>query len=98
MTPDWVSQMKVFYEDFTHCRPYDAASLHDVLRIYGFSEIETELFYQLPVLWRYPGLKILCKLLQITLSTPNARKLTRTSGIKFFRWSVELMVLGAGIK
>jgi len=55
-------------------------------------------FYQLPALWRYPGLKIFSKLLQIILSTPNARKLTKTSGIKFFRWSVELMVLGSGVK
>ena len=98
LTPDWVSQMKVFYEDFTHCRPYDVNSLRDVLQIYGFSEIETELFYQLPALWRYLGLKIFSKLLQIILSTPNARKLTKTSGIKFFRWSVELMVLGSGVK
>ena len=98
LTPDWVSQMKVFYEDFTHCRPYDVSSLSDVLQVYGFSEIKTELFYQLPVLWRHPSLKILGKLLQIVLSTPNARRLTRISGIKFFRWSVELMVLGTGVK
>ena len=98
LTPDWVSQMKVFYEDFTHCRPYDATSLHDVLQVHGFSEIMTERFYQLPVIWSHTGLKILCKLLQILLSTPNARRLTKTSGIKFFRWAVELMVLGSGVK
>ncbi|MBI4284060.1 MAG: class I SAM-dependent methyltransferase [Chloroflexi bacterium] len=98
LTPDWVSQMKVFYEDFTHCRPYDVTSLRDALQIYGFSEITTERFYQLPIVWSYPGLKILCKVLQIMLSTPNARSLTRISRIKLFRWAVELMVLGTGVK
>jgi len=98
LTPDWVSQMKVFYEDFTHCRPYDVTSLRDLLTIKGFSSVHTELFYQLPVVWRFPSLKILCKVPQLFVSTPKARKLTQTTGIKFFRWSVELMVLGYGKK
>jgi len=98
LTPDWVSQMKVFYEDFTHSKPYDKTSLKDLLTVYGFSKVETELFYQLPALWKYPSLKILSRLSQMLLSTPNARKLTELTKIKFFRWSVELMVLGAAVK
>jgi len=98
LTPDWVSQIKVFYEDFTHSRPYDLTSLSDLLHIYGFSEVESKLFYQLPILWYYPWLKILSCFLRIFISTPTARRLTKISGIRFFRWSVELMVLGTGIK
>jgi len=98
LTPDWVSQIKVFYEDFTHSRPYNQTSVTDVLKIFGFSNVKAELFYQLPVLWRYPVLKIFSKILQVFLSTPTARKITEWTGIKFFRWSVELMVLGAGKK
>lgn len=98
LTPDWVSQMKVFYEDFTHCRPYNTTSMHDLLIIYGFSEVLAERFYQLPVLWKYPLLKIPSGFLRLFLTTPAARKLTSFTGIKFFRWSVELMVLGAGVK
>lgn len=98
LCPDWNSQIKVFYNDFTHCRPYTTAALHDVLQVYGFSEVNTELFYQLPMLWKYRNLKIFSKLLQAVLSTPKARYLTEITGIKFFRWSVELMVLGTGIK
>ena len=98
LTPDWPSLMKVFYEDFTHSRPYDTTSLRDVLQVYGFSEITTERFYQLPVIWRQPWLKGICKVLQIVLTTPNARWLTKITGIKFFRWTVELMVLGTGVK
>ena len=98
LTPDWVSQMKVFYEDFTHYRPYDKNALKDLLSIKGFSNVKAELFCQLPTVWRYRFLNIFVKLLQLTLSTPFARRLTELTGIKFFRWSVELMVLGYGEK
>jgi len=98
LTPDWVSQMKVFYEDFTHSRPYDKTSLHDVLEIFGFKRAKTELFRQLPVLWKYPFLKFFSKFLSLIISTPLARKLTDLTKIKFIRWSVELMVFGYGLK
>lgn len=98
LTPDWASQMKVFYEDFTHFRPYDMTSLRDLLEIKGFSNVSSELFYQLPLVWHYPFLKVFSKLLQLFISTPKARKLTKITKIKFIRWSVELMVLGVGYK
>ena len=98
LVPDWVSNMKVFFEDFTHCRPYDVNAVTDVLKMYGFSHIETERFYQLPILWKYPALRIISTILRGTISTPTARRLTKWTGIKFFRWSVELMVLGTGVK
>lgn len=98
LTPDWGSQMRVFYEDFTHCKPYTVIALNDLLKVYGFSKVQAELFYQLPVLWRHPRLKTFSRLLRMFLSTPAARKLSELSRISFFRWSVELMVLGTGVK
>lgn len=98
LTPDWVSQMRVFYEDFTHSRPYDRQAIHDLLTVYHFSQIEVELFYQLPIIWRYPSLRVSSKFLQLIMSTPTARYITTKTGIKFFRWSVELMILGTGRK
>ncbi len=98
LTPDWISQMKVFYEDYTHSRPYDVSSLRDVLKVHGFSDVATRRFYQLPLLWKYPGLRVVSRALQLIISTPVARKLTELTRIKFLRWSVELMVLGTGMK
>lgn len=98
LTPDWISQMKNFYEDITHCRPYDVNSLRDALLIFGFKNIIVEKFYQLPILWKFQLLKIFSKVLQIFLTTHIARQLTAITKIKFFRWSVELMVLGYGEK
>jgi ubiquinone/menaquinone biosynthesis C-methylase UbiE len=94
LTPDWTSQMKIFYDDFTHCRPYTVEGLKDLLAVYGFSEIRTELFYQYPAIWKYPVLKVGSRLLQLLFSASMARKLTDLTKIKYFRWSVELMVLG----
>lgn len=98
LTPDWVSTIKIFYEDFTHCRPYTVRGLQDLLEMYGFLEVQTELFYQYEAIWKYPFLKGISRLLQLFVSTPLARKLTEFTKISYFRWSVELMVLGYGSK
>lgn len=98
LTPDWVSQMKVFYEDYTHCRPYTTQALRDILQVYGFSEVGAELFYQYPAIWKYPALKTLSRLIGLAFSAPVARRLTELTKIKYFRWSVELMILGYGKK
>jgi hypothetical protein len=49
-------------------------------------------------LWKYSCLKVFAKLLQSIFSTKNARKLTSLTGCKFFRFSVERMILGIEIK
>lgn len=98
LTPDWVSQMTVFYEDFTHSRPYDQTAMRDLLGVYGFTQVESQLFYQLPLVWQHPSMKLICRFLQVFLSTSRARQLSKITNMKFFRWAVELMVLGTGIK
>lgn len=92
MTPDWKSQRHMFYDDFTHVHPYTQNSLKDMLKVYNFQNIESEIFYQLPVLWKFPWLKIFSKCLQI-FGPPKT-----TYKNKFIRWSRELMALGTGIK
>jgi ubiquinone/menaquinone biosynthesis C-methylase UbiE len=98
LTPDWSSQKEVFYDDFTHCRPYTTSAVQKILQSYGYKNITIEKFYQLPLVWRYPSLKFLLKPLGFILPTTLARRLSQITGIKSFRWSVELMVLGTGIK
>jgi ubiquinone/menaquinone biosynthesis C-methylase UbiE len=98
LTPDWASQMKIFYEDYTHCRPYTITALQDLLKVYGFSDVHTELFYQYPLIWKYPFIKAVTRLLQSLISVSAARKLTKITKIKYFRWSIELMILGYGRK
>lgn len=92
MTPDWQSQQCIFYNDYTHIHPYNPLGLANLLKIYGFNEVKSELFYQLPALWRYPWLKIFSRMLQLFGPVKRIHK------NKFIRWSRELMILGTGIK
>lgn len=92
MTPDWSSQMKIFFDDYTHRHPYTFAAIKNILNIFDFKEAESVLFYQLPILWKYPFLKVFSYILRIFVPV------TTKSRIKFIRWSVELMILGTGIK
>lgn len=98
LTPDWHSQYKVFFEDFTHCRPYDVQSLADLLKICGVRNSGSELFRQLPVLWSSPWLLPASAIVGFFIPVPFARKLTKLTGVSFIRWSSEKMVLGYGEK
>ena len=98
LTPDWHTQWKNFFEDFTHSRPYDIMALSDLLKVYGFNNLTVERFYQLPVIWKFPIIQILSKILQLVINVYGGRWLTKKTKIKFFRWSVELMILGYGKK
>ena len=91
MTPDWKSQMHIFYDDYTHVQPYTCTGLEDLLSISGFKDSKAELFYQLPILWKHPWLKVFSKTLQIF----PVKKVTNSS---FYRWLRELMILASGIK
>ena len=92
MTPDWISQMKIFFDDYTHRQPYTVTALKDILNIFGFTKVNSEFFYQLPILWKFPALKALSRILRLFVPV------TTKSRINFIRWSVELMILGTGIK
>ena len=98
LTPDWHTQWKNFFEDFTHSRPYDVLALSDLLKAHGFNNIIVERFHQLPVIWNFPIVKLISKFLRIIFDVYIGRWLTDKTGIKFFRWSVELMILGYGEK
>lgn len=96
LTPDWHTQWKNFYEDFTHSRPYDKLTMKDLLEIYSFSNVQVKKFIQLPIIWKYPFLSIISKVLRIFMDVYTARWLTQKTKVKFFRWSCELMILGYG--
>jgi hypothetical protein len=57
LTPDWLSQWQTFYDDPTHVHPYTPKGLENALKIAGFKDVHVELFYQLPILWKYPWLR-----------------------------------------
>ena len=93
LVPDWYSQMYIFYDDFSHVQPYTKKGLVDTLRVFGFSDVQGEVFYQLPVLWKHPGVKVVSRLLQ-KLGGP----VKGISKNKFYRFSRELMILASATK
>ena len=92
LVPDWKTQRIIFYEDPTHIHPYTQKSIDRLLNMMGFREVSSEEFIQLPQVWKYPALKVLCRMFQLLGPVKRVYK------NKFFRFSRELMILGTGRK
>jgi len=90
LTPDWQSNYKIFFDDFTHRTPFTVMALNDAYEMFGFKDVKVFKFRQLPVVWKYPILNYFCALI-----TPLIPVRTKN---KFFRWSRELMLVGVGKK
>ena len=90
LVPDWESNYKTYFDDFTHRTPFTKMALTDAYKMYGFKEVRVFKFRQLPIVWKYPIMNYLCAFISpfIPVRTQN----------KFFRWSRELMLVGIGKK
>ena len=90
LVPDWESNYKTYFDDFTHRTPFTQASLTDAYKMYGFSEVTVYKFRQLPIVWKYPMLNY--------VSSAIAPFVPIRATNKFLRWSRELMLVGYGTK
>jgi len=90
LTPDWESNYKWFYDDYTHVRPYTVKSLSDLLRALGFNEVKVSKFFQIPFLWKAPFLKFIPLLLR---RLPDGFK-----KVKLIFFSKEIMLLAEASK
>ena len=90
LVPDWQSNYKIYFDDFTHRTPFTSIALKDAYNMYGFEEVNVFKFRQLPIVWKYPWLNHFCAIISplIPVRTKN----------KFLRWSRELMLIGVGKK
>lgn len=98
MTPDWESQHKGFYHDYTHVRPFTRKGLEDGMLIHNFRDVKVEKFYQLPLLWKYPWLKIFVKIVALLPDRLKWKDKDENIHRVWIRFSKELMLLGVGIK
>jgi len=90
MTPDWQSNYKWFYNDYTHVRPYTEPGLKDLLAASGFSAVRIEKMFQLPFTWRFSYLRVIPRIVRLL---PDYFK---KSKIVFF--SKEIMLLAHATK
>jgi SAM-dependent methyltransferase len=90
LVPDWESNYKIYFDDFTHRTPFTKMALADAYKMYGFKEVRVFKFRQLPIVWKYPIMNYLCAFISpfIPVRIQN----------RFFRWSRELMLVGIGKK
>jgi SAM-dependent methyltransferase len=90
LVPDWEANYKIYFDDYTHQRPFSKVSLQDIYKASGFENVSVCKFRQLPIVWRYPVLNLFCKAISplVPVRTKN----------KFLKWSRELMLIGSGRK
>lgn len=90
LVPDWESNYKTYFDDFTHRTPFAKQALIDAYNMYNFSEVDVFKFRQLPIVWKYPMINYFCSSIApfVPVRTKN----------KFLRWSRELMLVGYGSK
>jgi len=90
LVPDWESNYKTYFDDFTHRTPFTKVTLRDIFLICDLEKIIVFRFRQLPIVWRYPSLNNFCAAISpfIPVRTQN----------KFLRWSRELMLVGCAYK
>ena len=100
IVPEWLSQMKHYWDDYTHLHPWTYKSLKDLLMIYNFRDVKCEIFYQLPFVWKHPNLRFIPKLVSILPQQFKWKNKEMRNGDdrKLIRFSKERMLLGYGIK
>lgn len=57
MTPDWKSEIKFFWDDYTHVHAFTRKSLQNAMKITGFDQVVCDKFIQFPMVWKYPFMK-----------------------------------------
>ena len=100
MTPSWFHhQFGPFYLDHTHIKPFTMQSLRDIGYLAGFNNVKVSYFYQLPIIWNYPSIKILSKII-CSLKLPYSPMYDGMTIIKwpneinkFIKFSREVMLL-----
>lgn len=93
LCPDWESNFKIYYEDFTHRTPFMKTSLENIQLICGFSQVKVSKFRQLPITWRAEY--FFNFFTEITrLFVPNFFK----KYSKWVRFSKEIMLFSSSIK
>ena len=85
-TPDWETQYLNFYDDITHIKPFTKITLENCYKMYGFENCKVEKFYQLPLIWKFPFLKKILRIISFFIPL--------RSKIKFLRFAKELMLIG----
>jgi len=98
MTPDWGSQYKFFWDDYTHVKAFTRKGLQDALVINGFENVACIRFLQLPIVWKYPWIKAFTRIVALLPDTLKWKDSNEKKFRRFIRFSKEEMLLASGYK
>ena len=98
LTPDWRSEVKFFWDEYTHVKPFTRRGLQSALKINGFSEVKCECFLQLPFVWKYPYLKFIPWLISLLPDALKYKDEEEIQSRKLVRFSKEIMLIAIGVK
>lgn len=90
LVPDWETEYRIFFDDYTHRSPFTKVGLDDYYKILGFEKTNVFKFRQLPIVWRYPMLNFICAMISPFIPL--------RAEIKLFKWSKLIMLIGSGTK
>ena len=98
MTPDWKTQAHMFWDDYTHVKPWTRKGLQNALRIHGFESVTCVLFRQLPLLWRYPFLEWVADAIALAPESWKWKDRDESAFREWIRFSKEKMLLATAVK
>ncbi len=93
LTPSWKTQWRHFFDDYTHVKPFTETGLKRALNCNGLNIHCLTEFYQLPWLWKRPGLKFLCQAIALLPESMKWKDPQRLEMNKTVRFSKETMLL-----
>lgn len=98
MTPDWRSQCKFFWDDYTHVKAFTRKSLQDAMLINGFENVVCSYFLQLPIVWKYPMMEYITRFVAFLPDSLKWKDKEEKHFRRFIRFSKEKMLLAVGNK
>ena len=98
MCPDWKTQAHMYWDDYTHVKPWTRKGLQNALKIHGFLQVESNLFRQLPLLWEYPILEKFADLIALAPESWKWKDKEEKEFREWIRFSKEKMLLATAVK
>jgi len=98
LTPDWGTTYKIFWDDYTHVKAWTRKGLQNAMLMHGFSQVESNLFRQLPAVWKYPQINFLCDIISVLPESFKWKDKEESEFREWIRFSKEKMLLAVGTK
>lgn len=98
MCPDWGTQYKIFWDDYTHVKAWTRKGLQNAMKMNSFKEVNCRLFRQLPIVWKHPFLSIFSDLTALLPESFKWKDKEESEFREWIRFSKEKMLLATGVK